>query len=107
MLNVNSCYKAASTTKTYFYSLDETLYYPIYIIKTKVVFLEGWLFSSQSELFEYFLNCSDWLDKSKPSKKTLCFDHVNRLYANFGLLMFSGKSSTSEFGSTLALRKKR
>jgi len=27
-------------------------------------FLEGRLFSSQSELFESFLNCSDWLEKS-------------------------------------------
>jgi len=39
------------------------------MIKTKVAFLEGRLFSSQSELFENFLNCSDWLDKSRPSKK--------------------------------------
>jgi len=37
--------------------------------KTKVAFLDGRLFSSQSELFEYFLNCSDWLDKSQPFKK--------------------------------------
>jgi len=28
-------------------------------------FLEGRLFSSQSELFEYFFNCSDWLDQSR------------------------------------------
>jgi len=26
-------------------------------------------FSSQSGLFENFLDCSDWLDKSRPSKK--------------------------------------
>jgi len=26
-------------------------------------------FSSQLELFENFINCSDWLDKSRPSKK--------------------------------------
>jgi len=26
-------------------------------------------FFSQSEVFEFFLNCSDWLDKSRPSKK--------------------------------------
>jgi len=32
------------------------------------VFLEGRLFSSQSELFESFLNCSVWLDKSRPFK---------------------------------------
>jgi len=42
-----------------------------------VAFLEGRLISSQSEIFEYFLNCSDWLVKS--SKKHFCFDHVNRL----------------------------
>jgi len=40
------------------------------MIKTKVAFLEGRLFSNQSELFEYFLNCSDWLDKSRTSTKT-------------------------------------
>jgi len=39
------------------------------MIKTKVAFLEGQIFSSQQELFEYFLNCSDWLDKSRHSKK--------------------------------------
>jgi len=39
------------------------------MIKTKVAFLEGRLFSIQSELFEYFLNGSDWLDKSRPFKK--------------------------------------
>jgi len=39
------------------------------MIKTKVAFSEGQLFSSQSEIFEYFLNCSDWLDKNLPSKK--------------------------------------
>jgi len=39
------------------------------MIKTKVDFLEGRLFSSQSEIFENFLNCFDWLDKSRPSKK--------------------------------------
>jgi len=39
------------------------------MIKTKVAFLEGRLFSSQSGLFENFLDCSDWLDKSRLSKK--------------------------------------
>jgi len=34
------------------------------MIKTKVAFLEGRFFSSQSEVFEYLLNCSNWLDKS-------------------------------------------
>jgi len=49
------------------------------MIKTKVAFLEGRLFSNQLKLFEYFLNCSDWLDKSRPSKKSLLFNHVNGL----------------------------
>jgi len=39
------------------------------MIKTKVAVLEGRLFSSQSGLFETFSGCSDWLDKSRPSKK--------------------------------------
>jgi len=39
------------------------------MIKTKVDFLEGRRFSSQSGLFENFLDCSDWLDNSRPSKK--------------------------------------
>jgi len=47
--------------------------------KTKVDFLEGQLFSSQLELFEYFLNYSDWLDKSRPFKK-----------ATFALIMQTG-----------------
>jgi len=41
------------------------------MVKTKVAFMEGLLSSSQSELFEYFSNCSDLLDKSWPSKKPL------------------------------------
>jgi len=57
------------------------------MIKTKVVFLKGRLFSSQSELFEYFLNCSDWLVKSQPSKKLLLFYHVNRLNMVFKFLI--------------------
>jgi len=39
------------------------------MIKTKVAFLESRLFSSQTELFENFSDCSDWLDESRPSKK--------------------------------------
>jgi len=52
---------------------------PVYMIKTKVVFFEGPTFFSQSELFDYFLNCSEWLAKSRPSKSHICFDHVNKL----------------------------
>jgi len=39
------------------------------MIKSKVAFLEGQLFSSQSDLFENFSDCFDWLDKTRPSKK--------------------------------------
>jgi len=39
------------------------------MIKTKVAFLEGRLFSRQSGLFEIFSDCSDLMDKSRPSKK--------------------------------------
>jgi len=39
------------------------------MIKTKVAFLEGRLFSGQSELFANFSDCSDCLDKSRSSKK--------------------------------------
>jgi len=39
------------------------------MIKTKVAFLEGWLFFSQSEQFEMFSKSPDWLKKSRPSKK--------------------------------------
>jgi len=38
------------------------------MIKTKAAFLEGRLFSSQSELLENFSNCSNWLYKSRSSK---------------------------------------
>jgi len=31
---------------------------------------QKWLFSRQSGLFEKFSDCSDWLDKSRPSKKS-------------------------------------
>jgi len=34
-----------------------------------LAFLEGRHFSSQSELLESISNCSDWLDKSRSSKK--------------------------------------
>jgi len=44
------------------------------MIKIKMAFLEGRLFSSQSELSEDLSDCSDWLDKSRPyKKKTLLF----------------------------------
>jgi len=43
------------------------------MIKIKVAFSEDRLFFNQSEIFEYFLNCSDCLDKSRPSKKPLLF----------------------------------
>jgi len=39
------------------------------MIKTKLAFWEGRLFSCQSRLCENFSHCSDLLDKSRPSKK--------------------------------------
>jgi len=45
-------------------------------------FLEGWLLSSQSEQSEKFSKSLDWLEKSRPSKKShFCFNRVNRLLA--------------------------
>jgi len=39
------------------------------MIKTKMAFLQGRLLSSQSELFKKYSKSSDWLEKSRPSKK--------------------------------------
>jgi len=39
------------------------------MIKAKVAFLDGRIFSNQPGLFEDFSNYSDWLDKSRLSKK--------------------------------------
>jgi len=44
---------------------------PVYMIKTKVAFLEGWLLSSQSEQSEKFSKSPDWLEKAGPPKKPL------------------------------------
>jgi len=43
------------------------------MIKTKVAFLEGRLLSSQSEQSEKLSKRPDWLEKSRPSKKSLLF----------------------------------
>jgi len=43
------------------------------MIKTKTAFSKGRLFSSQSEQFKKYSNSSIWLEKSRPSKKTLLF----------------------------------
>jgi len=47
------------------------------MIKTKVAFLEGRLFSSQSGLFEIAL--IGWIREADPPKSHFYFDHVNRL----------------------------
>jgi len=39
------------------------------MIKTKAAFLEGRLLSSQSEQFKKHSKSSDWMEKSRPSKK--------------------------------------
>jgi len=41
----------------------------VYMIKTKVAFLEDRLLSSQSEQFKKFSKSFDWPKKSRPSKK--------------------------------------
>jgi len=47
------------------------------MIKTNVAFLEGRLLSSQSEQSKKFSKSLDWLEKSRPSKKShFWFDHV-------------------------------
>jgi len=43
------------------------------MIKTKVAFLEGRLLFSQSEQFEKFSKSSDWLEKSRHSKRATFF----------------------------------
>jgi len=43
------------------------------MIKTKVAFLESRLLPSQSDQFENFSKSSDWLEKSRLSKKLLLF----------------------------------
>jgi len=48
--------------------------------QNKSGFLEGRLLSSQSKQFKKYSKSSDWLEKSRPFKKShFCFDHVNRL----------------------------
>jgi len=39
------------------------------MIKTKVAFLKHWLLTSQSEQFKNYSKTSNWLEKSRPSKK--------------------------------------
>jgi len=47
------------------------------MIKAKVAFLEGRLLSGQIEQSEKFSKSLNWLEKSRPSKKShFCFDHV-------------------------------
>jgi len=44
-----------------------------FMIKTKAAFLEGLLLFSQLEQSEMFSKSPDWLENSRPSKKTLLF----------------------------------
>jgi len=52
---------------------------PVYMIKTKAAFLEGRLFSSQSDLLRKLLIALIGWIKGGPQKSHFCFDHVNRL----------------------------
>jgi len=67
------------------------------MIKTKVALLEGRLLFSQSELFENVSNCFEWLDKSRPSKKAFCFDHVNRINIVKSLFMPSCDEISNQY----------
>jgi len=49
--------------------------------KIAVVFLEGWLLSSQSEQLKKLSRSSDWLEKANHPKKPLLFWTWNRLLA--------------------------
>jgi len=50
------------------------------MIKTKVAFLEGRIFCSQSQQFVKFSHSSDWLEKKTAIQKSqFGFHHVNRL----------------------------
>jgi len=48
-------------------------FYPVYMIKTKVTFLESRLLFIQSEQFKKYSKSSDWLEKIGPLKKPLLF----------------------------------
>jgi len=41
------------------------------MIKTKLAFLEDRLLTSQSEQFKKYSKSSDWLEKSRPSRKAI------------------------------------
>jgi len=60
---------------------------PVYMIKIKVALLEGRLLSSQSEQFKKYSKSLDWLEKGRPSKEPLFFDHVNTKQANNALTL--------------------
>jgi len=49
----------------------------VYMIKAKAAFLEGRLLSSQSGVFENFLDCSDWLASKKPLLFRSCKQAIN------------------------------
>jgi len=51
-------------------SIVKTSRLPVYMIKTKVAFMEG----RQSEQSEKFSKSPEWLEKSR-----FCFDYVNML----------------------------
>jgi len=70
------------------------------MIKTKVTFLEGRLLSSQLEQFEKFSKSSDWLEKSRPSKKLLLFWSCKQAIC----LLFLTTSSVFECASSVVGR---
>jgi len=67
------------------------------MFKNKVAFLEGRLFSSQSELFEDFLNFSDWLDKNGLPKRPLIFWTCKQAIYLFTAAMLNVKQGSCKY----------
>jgi len=76
------------------FDLEKILFFPFLKLfiaylhdQNKSGFFRGPVLFQPIRLFENFLDCSDWMDKSRPSKKSpFCFDHVNWLLITFDWL---------------------
>jgi len=72
------------------------------MIITKAAFLEGQLFSSQSELLENFSTCSEWWIKAGLSKTNQAnSDFLNALHSS--LLMVTSHAKTHFSHSSLSI----
>jgi len=64
--------------------------------QSKSGFFRGPDFFSQSELFENLLDCSDWLDKSRPFTKPLLFWSCKQVNNNFNRAGFLSRYFSSQ-----------